>query len=586
MAKARPARQTFKLQSTVHSIDVAANGDIYVFGNSGYAIHHWDTAKSEVLRGEEDASPAKHGRLLGDQLLVAVSFNFKKQRDFAVIAERATGKLVAKLDTKAGMGTPREVAASDDGQHVAVSFGYDGARCGIEVFTVAGKNVRSVTLKSPADGIIFTADSSALLYFSDEQLHRLPLDGKKATSKKCAVTCWGRDPGVWRRDGMLLVQWAGYGHRHPAYLVEEASAKVLLAVPEAECTSFGPSPGTIVTSTEADVQVLDFKGKKLGAFKRDRKTRFEAAGWNAHGFWFGGTAGGSHLEVFDFNQLKEVAGSSPSPDKKRAPPKAPVVIAPEGADADRGEKLRSAIWKNPADRDALRVYADWLIEQGAQTQGEYIQLSLLDSPTDEQSKKANTLREKHRGQWLGAARPFVRSWSDDHDTPGFVSRAWCEAPKFIEGFEALLKLGPRLTISVTSMRQKRRDTEKRMAALQLGRVYALDLGSNAIDDTTLETLAPAMQGLTSLRLDQGVFTPKGLEALGKSVDTLTHLSIQPKLGSGAEVADGYLAAIAATGFKSLEQLDVRAMWSVAAPSSAALKAFKKQLPKVKVDVGE
>ena len=61
---------------------------------------------------------------------------------------------------------------------------------------------------------------------------------------------------MWRRDGVLLVQWAGYGHRHPAYLVEEASAKVLLAVPEAECTSFGPSPGTIVTSTEADVQVM------------------------------------------------------------------------------------------------------------------------------------------------------------------------------------------------------------------------------------------------------------------------------------------------------------------------------------------
>ncbi len=46
------------------------------------------------------------------------------------------------------------------------------------------------------------------------------------------------------------------------------------------------------------------------------------------------------------------------------------------------------------------------------------------------------------------------------------------------------------------------------------------------------------------------------------------------------------AAIAATGFKALEQLELRAMWSVAAPSSAALKAFKKRLPKVKVDVGE
>lgn len=581
MAKARPARQSFKVGISADSMDVAPDGDIYLFGGTTYVIHRWATAKMEKLEGAEDAAPSKFGRLLGEAYLAAASYDFTRQRDQAVIVARDTGALVKKLDVEAGMPNPREVATSDDGRLVAVSFGYRGARCGIEIFDAGGAHVQTVALEEPAGGVIFSADGKTLLYFAGQRLHRLPVGAKAANSSPCAVACFGDTPRVRRREGLLFVQWAGYGHRHPAFVVDEAQGRIVLEVPEAEVASFGPTPGTVVVSTGDQVQVLDLKGKALGAFKRDRKTRFEAAGFNDHGFWFGATAGGSFLEVYDFSQLSEVGASNPPAGKKRAPARPPVVLKPKGAAAEHGAKLREAIWQNPTDRDALRVYADWLIEQGGATQGEYMQLRLLEAPTEEQQAKARKLRDKHRGAWLGAARPFVRSWSDSDEVPGFVDRVWCEAPKLVEGFEQVLTLGPRMTITVTSMRTNRRDTEKRLAALPLGRAHELDLSANDLGDAALGTLAPAMKGLTRLRLHQNVFTAKGLETLGTHIDTLKFLSLQPKVGS-REVADSFVRAVLSTpGFRSLEVLELPRLYSDPGPSAALLEELKAKLPKLK-----
>lgn len=587
----RPARKSFKSPISASSVEVADSGDVFIFGN-WYAIHRWESTKTELIRGEdEDACPGKYGRLFGDRKLVSWSFNFKKQRDLGVIVERETGKLLHKLETRSKIDAPREVAGSADGKWVALSFGYSGGAepsRGIDVFdATTGKHLQHVTLPELADGMIFSEDSQALVYFHDGKLHRHAIGDKKAKTTPCAVKSWAQVPRVQRKDGHLFVQWGGYGHRHASFVVDEAKSKIVLEVPEAESACFGPTPGTVVVQTEAAVRVLDFKGKELGTFVRDRKTRFEGSTSHPDGFFVGVTAGGSFLEVYDLKQLTKIKAGNPDPNKKRAPNKPAVVLAPKGVALEQGAKLREAIWKAPSDKQALRVYADWLAEQGATTQAEYMQLRLLDLPSDEQLVRAERLRDKHRGQWLGAARPFVRSWTDSGEIPGFVDRVWCEAQKLIPGFEHVLTLGPRLTISVTSMRTKRRDTEQKLAALPLGKAHGLDFRANDMDDTSLTTLAPALQGVKHLVLDQNVFTARGVEALGAHVTTLETLSMQPKLSSVQEVPDSYCRAIAATkGFETLKRLELRAMWSVPAPSPAALKALKKARPKLEVIVND
>jgi uncharacterized protein (TIGR02996 family) len=45
------------------------------------------------------------------------------------------------------------------------------------------------------------------------------------------------------------------------------------------------------------------------------------------------------------------------------------------------EQMLQKIWKSPGDTQLLAVYADWLATQGEVTRAEYMQLSLLQSPT-------------------------------------------------------------------------------------------------------------------------------------------------------------------------------------------------------------
>lgn len=584
----RPARKSFKMPLSAESLDVAPNGDVYVMGHI-YAIHRWGSAKTEKILGpDEDARGGKRGRLFGTNLLVSASINYTRQKDLAVIVERETGKLIHTLEPKTKIESPREVAGTNDGKLAALSFGHLNAKSGIDVFDATnGKHLQRIDLAESAHGMIFADDNATLIYFADNKLHRLEVGTKKAKANPCAVNSWGSTPRVHRKDGHLFIQWGGFGHRHEAFVVNEKSSRIVMRVPEAEASCFGPAEGTVVVSTAQDVRVLDFKGKELGKFVRDRKTRFEDATWHPEGFFIGVTAGGSFLEVYDLKQLTNVAKSNPDPNKKRAPNKPPVVIKPKGTALEQGAKLREAIWKDPSDKQAVRVYADWLAEQGASTQAEYMQLCLLDKATDEQNATAMRLRDKHRGQWLGEARQFVRSWSDSNEPPGFVERVWCEAQKLIPGFEHVLQLGPRLTLSVTSMRTKKRDTEKRLAALPLGKAWKLDLRANDLDDTSIATLAPTMQGLTHLNLDQNVFTSKGVETIGTHVTTLESLSMQPKLASDRAVPDSYCRAVATTkGFEKLKTLELRAMWSVPAPSAAALKELKKARPGLEVIVGD
>ena len=97
---------------------------------------------------------------------------------------------------------------------------------------------------------------------------------------------------------------------------------------------------------------------------------------------------------------KTTKAEKPKP-KPRAPAKPPNKLPASKSAA----ALLAAIWANPKDADALRVYADWLIEQGS-TRGEFIQLWLA-----ENYEPANKLRKKYRGDELERGAP-VRAQLD------------------------------------------------------------------------------------------------------------------------------------------------------------------------------
>jgi uncharacterized protein (TIGR02996 family) len=236
--------------------------------------------------------------------------------------------------------------------------------------------------------------------------------------------------------------------------------------------------------------------------------------------------------------------------------------------SDDGRALRAAIWADPAGLEPYGVYADWLTAQGI-SHGEYIQLSLIANPTPEQSRRAAALLKKDRGGWLGAARPFVRSWT--HDARGFVATAVCEAPQVAAGFAQLLELGPRLRLAVTGMAKRKRATVAALAALPLGRCYGLALATK-LDDRDLAELAPALAGITHLDLGYNDFTGPGLRAVGGHVAGIRTLSVVSHTYS-----PGWIDAIVeAPGFASLEALEVRA--HAATPPAAALARLRAALP--------
>jgi uncharacterized protein (TIGR02996 family) len=190
--------------------------------------------------------------------------------------------------------------------------------------------------------------------------------------------------------------------------------------------------------------------------------------------------------------------------------------------------LLAQIWNKPTDRELLRVYADWLASNGEPARGEFIQLSLLDHPTPAQAKRRGALLAKHRGAWLGAARPFVYWWQESDDSPGFIAHARCSFAKLTAGFTHVRALGPRLIVSATEPKAKR-ETHA-LAKLPLGTLYGLALHENDkqwITDELLATLGPALHGLRALELDPGEIraSEHGWEAMLPHLHTLEHLEL-------------------------------------------------------------
>jgi len=217
----------------------------------------------------------------------------------------------------------------------------------------------------------------------------------------------------------------------------------------------------------------------------------------------------------------------------------PAAAAPAPKRAKDPAAILEQLWKAPSDRETLTVYADWLMENGQASRGEYIALRLLEKPTAAQIKRATQLREKDRGKWLGDARKLVSEWVDSERTPGFVAQATVSVERLIEHFEALRALGPEVVLRVTPI--KTRLLTKKLAALPLGRLPGLSLyntlgtyGMNRdwLDDTSLGILGPSLVGLRTLVLAPAVqakegehFTPRAIEALRPAGATLEALTL-------------------------------------------------------------
>jgi uncharacterized protein (TIGR02996 family) len=191
-------------------------------------------------------------------------------------------------------------------------------------------------------------------------------------------------------------------------------------------------------------------------------------------------------------------------------------------------QLLTEIWQRPTDRQLLSVYADWLATHGETTRAEYVQLSLLDRRTAAQDRRRSALCKRYRGTWLGAARPFVHTWEDSDETPGFVSQARCSMARLAAGFELVRALGPRLVVSVSEPKAKREVTA--LAAHPLGSLYGLALWESDaqwITDELLATLAPSLRGLRSLILYPGEARSSdvGWQAVLAHADALERLEL-------------------------------------------------------------
>ncbi len=218
-------------------------------------------------------------------------------------------------------------------------------------------------------------------------------------------------------------------------------------------------------------------------------------------------------------------------------------------------EMLEAIWKNPDDRTLLAVYADWLGSTGETTRSEYMQLRLLDAMTQAQQQRMTALRVRHRGAWLGKARPFVWTWEEDWNVPGFIARAQCSMGKLIKGFELVRALGPRLVVHVTE--PSARQEVAAFAKQPLGTLYGLGLRENDADwvtDALLTTLAPSMRGLRALEVIAGEAraTEAGWNALLPHLEGLEHLVLNP----GWDPEAWFAALLDSSVLRSLRSISV------------------------------
>ncbi|MBL8949853.1 MAG: TIGR02996 domain-containing protein [Myxococcaceae bacterium] len=91
----------------------------------------------------------------------------------------------------------------------------------------------------------------------------------------------------------------------------------------------------------------------------------------------------------------------------------------------RGAALLEAVYRNPSDLQARRVYADWLLAQG-DPRAEFIMLQLA-APTEAGKVRAAELFEQRGAGWVGGLAEVLDGVTVNDFEGGFLTRCW---PKF------------------------------------------------------------------------------------------------------------------------------------------------------------
>lgn len=188
--------------------------------------------------------------------------------------------------------------------------------------------------------------------------------------------------------------------------------------------------------------------------------------------------------------------------------------------------LRAAWWSNPDDPAALAVLAD-LWAQSGDPRGEFVQLSLIEEPTPDQTARRDALIKKHGGALVGPARPFLREW--EFDRWGMVNVARCEADRLVEGIDEVVKVHPRLCLCVTSL--KKQASIAAFAKISLAPLYFVgfsmgligSMGGSNLSDKALVGVAPAFRGVKRFALQARgwapeCFSPSGLAAFADHLE--------------------------------------------------------------------
>lgn len=201
--------------------------------------------------------------------------------------------------------------------------------------------------------------------------------------------------------------------------------------------------------------------------------------------------------------------------------KSPAAVSSSSANKESESELWSQYWANPDNKAPLHVLADLWLEQG-DPRGEFVQLSLLESPTAAQLAKRKTMREKMSGKLVGPAKPHITAWHFGPD--GLLESAITDAERWAAGRAEIENAHPRLALTVSV---KKIGGVKKLVEKSLERVYWPMFGTQ-LTDKKLALLAPALKQTRNLTLDgraQEYFTAAGLANLADHLEALESLEL-------------------------------------------------------------
>jgi hypothetical protein len=229
------------------------------------------------------------------------------------------------------------------------------------------------------------------------------------------------------------------------------------------------------------------------------------------------------------------------------------------------DQLFEEYWNDPGSKDALRVWADALIERG-DPRGEYVQICLEGSPAKD---KRRALEKKLGGKLVGPAREYLREWSFGPD--GLVESARCEAVRLAAGAEEIGRLNPHLMLTVTSLKKK--TVYDQLAKVSLHRIHCVDFtryGGTQVKDKALAAVVPALSQVRNLAFScrgygNQCFSPDTLRALGEAHEGIEFLFLDYyQAGTGpyedpskprlAPIEDYAEVIVSSPGFQSLKVL--------------------------------